>query len=115
MKHNDDVDFELNDNGKSYVQVDDDLRLIMSPRNWQLQKLLIAQSDTKSQKKGAENWSSFRYYMTLESALKDIVHIKTSKQFFNSAQAMLKANEAVISGLVKAFSPEYTITKVDRG
>lgn len=112
MKH-DDVDFELNDNGKSYVQVDDDLRLIMSPRNWQLQKLLIAQSDTKSQKKGTETWSSFRYYMTLENALKDIIHIKTSRQFFKSSEGMLKANEAVINSIKEAFSPEYKITKTN--
>lgn len=108
---NDIIEYELKDDGKSYVQIDDDLRLLMSPRNWQLQKKLVAQSDTKSQNKGDVTWASFKYYMTLQSALKDIIHISTSKEFFNSAQTMLNANERVINKLSKAFSPEYELVE----
>jgi hypothetical protein len=105
-------EFELDDEGKSYVQVDDDMRLIMSPRNWQLQKKIIAQSDTKNQKKGDETWISFKYFLTLESALNTIVHIKTAKEFFNDARTMQEANKKVINEIVKAFSPVYEIKKV---
>lgn len=109
----DDVDFELADEGKSYIIIDDDMRLVMSPRNWQLQKKLVAGSDTKTQKKGDVSWASFKYYMTLESAINDIIHIKTSKEFFNTAEGLLKANEKVVKEVCKAFSPTYTITVND--
>ena len=108
----DDVEFELDDKGKSYVMIDDDMRLLMSPRNWQLQKRLIAQTDTPSQKKGDVNWTSFKYYITLQGALKDIIHIRTSKIFFNDAQGLVRANNKVITELCQAFSPEFEIKAV---
>ena len=111
----DDVEYELDDKGKSYVEVGDDLRLLMSHRNWQLQKRMVAQSDTKKQKKGDVNWSSFRYYITLQGALKDIIHIRTSKVFFKDAQGLIDANNKVIKELCQVFSPEYEITPVKKG
>jgi hypothetical protein len=107
-------EFELADEGKSYVEVDNDLRLLMSPRNWQLQKKLVAQSDTKAQKKGDVNWVSFKYYVTLNSALKDLIHIKMSKEVFNSAETMLKAHEKVINDIKQVFYPEYKIERVEK-
>lgn len=112
MKQNDEIEFELTDEGKSYIQVDDEFRVLMSLRNWQLQKKTVAQSDTKSQKKGDVSWTAFRYYMTLESCLNDLVHIKTSKVFFNDAQTMLEANAKVIKEISDAFSPTYKIELV---
>lgn len=105
----DEVDFELSEEGKSFVMIGDDMRLTMSPRNWQLQKKMIAQSDTKNQKAGDVTWTSFRYYTRFESALNDIVHINTSKEFFNDARGLLEANAKVIKQLKDAFAPEYEI------
>ena len=104
-------DFELNDEGKSFINVSDDMRLTMTARNWQLQKKLIAGSDTKAQKKGDINWSSFRYYMTLESALNDVIHIMTSKESFNDAKGLLQANAKVIKHIVSVFNADYELVK----
>ena len=104
-----DAEYSLDDDGKSYIQVSDDMRLMMSPRNWQLQKKMIAKTDTKKQKAGDISFTSFRYYVSLESALKDIVHIKTAKESFNTAQGLSEANGKVIAELCKAFSPKYVI------
>lgn len=106
-----DIDYELAEEGKSYIVIDDELRLTMSARNWQLQKKLVANTDTKLQKKGDVSWTSFRYYMSLENALKDIIHIKTSKEFFNDAKGLIEANAKVIKQLSKAFNQDYTMVQ----
>ena len=102
-------EFELQDEGKSYVQISDDMRLSMSPRNWQLQKKLVAQSDTNNQSKGDTSWVSFKWYTQLDSALKDIIHINTSKEFFNDATSFIQANNKVINDIKKAFTPDYNL------
>ena len=104
-------DFELNDEGKSFINVSDDMRLVMTARNWQLQKKLIAGSDTKTQKKGDINWSAFRYYMTLDSALNDIIHIMTSKEIFNDAKGLIEADAKVIKHISSVFSANYELIK----
>lgn len=98
------IEYDLEDEGKSFIPVDDSLRLIISPRNWQLQKL------HHSQKEG-DVWSSFRYYVSLNSALKDIIHIKLAKESFNSAKTFLDASDRVINDLASKFSPQYEIRK----
>ena len=110
MKKDEEI-FELADEGKSYIEIDDEFRLLMSPRNWQLQKKIIAKSDTDSQKAGDVSWASFNWFMTLESALKTILHIKVSKTKFNDVQSFLKANEKAIKELSAALSPEYKTIK----
>ena len=101
-------EYELKDTGKSFVVLDDDTRLLMSPRNWQLQNKLIAKANSKEP--GKVTWSSHRYYTTLESALKDIIHIKTSQEVFKTATELLEANQRVINKLKEAFLPTYTLT-----
>ena len=111
MTNKDIIEDDLSDEGKSYVQIDADFRVLMGMRNWQLQKKIVAQSDTKAQKKGDIQWSSFRYYMTLQGCLNDLVHIKTSNIFFNDSQTMLAANAKVIAEIRAAFSPHYTVSE----
>jgi hypothetical protein len=101
-------EFELSDEGKSYVPIDDSTRLAITPRNWQLQKKTVALTGKNA---GTTTWTAFRYYTGLESALKDIVHIKTAQESFRSAQGLIEANQRVIDGLVEAFSPHYHISR----
>ena len=100
-------EFELDDSGKSYIQFDDELRLLMSPRNWQLQKKLISKEQAKEV--GKVTWQTFRYYMTLQGALKDLVHIKIAKEKFSTVNEFVEANTKVINEIKKAFFPDYTI------
>lgn len=100
----DEIEYDLDDEGKSFLPVDDTLRLVMSPRNWQLQKL-------HHSKKDGEVWSSFRYYVSLNSALKDIMHIKLAKESFNSAKSFLAASDAVINDITNKFTPQFKIKK----
>ena len=71
-------EFELDDSGKSYIEVDEDLRLLMTHRNWQLQKKLVAKENARVV--GKVTWQSFRYYTSLNGALKDLVHIKIKRE-----------------------------------
>lgn len=103
-------DFELDDNGKSYIMIDDSMRLAISSRNWQLQKKQIALTGKEA---GKVSWIAFRYYTSLQSALNDIVHIKTAQENFKTVQGLIEANTKVINELVEAFSPEYKITNLD--
>ena len=84
------------------------MRLAISQRNWQLQKLVINQEGKDA---GKEQWISFRFYISLESALKDVVHINTSKEKFNSIPTLIRANTTVIEELSKALSPHYKLEK----
>jgi hypothetical protein len=102
-------DFELDDNGKSFVMIDDTLRLCITPRNWQLQKKQIAGKESKEV--GKVSWTAFRYYVSLQSALNDIVHIKTAQEDFKSVQGLIDANAKVINALSKSFSPSYVISE----
>lgn len=97
-------DFELSDEAKSYLPIDDVLRLAIIPRNWQLQRKSVAREGAKA---GQVTWSAFRYYVSMESALKDIVHIKVAQQTFRTAQGLVEANTRVINDLCKALSPSY--------
>ena len=99
------IEYDLEDEGKSFIPIDDSLRLIISPRNWQLQKL-------HHSKKEGDVWASFRYYVSLNSALKDIAHIKLAKESFNSAKTFLEASNRVINDISNKFSPEHEIRKV---
>lgn len=99
-------DFELDDNGKSYIPIDENTRLMITPRNWQLQKKNIALS---GKKEGEITWVTFRYYTSLNSALNDIVHIKVAQESFKTVQGLLEANTKVINELCKCFSPQYEI------
>ena len=101
-------EFELSDEGKSYVPIDENTRLAITPRNWQLQK---KQEALTGKNAGQVTWTAFRYYVSLESALKDIVHIKTAQESFRTAQGLLEANTKVINELAKAFSPAYKIAE----
>ena len=95
---------ELDDNGKSYLPINKDMRLTMSPRNWQLQKRRVV--------KEVEEWTAFRYYISLDSALKDIIHINISKENFNSIDSFAQAQNKVIRHITKLFAPEYKVEKV---
>jgi|SRR5215217_5421601 len=99
-------EFELSDDGKSYVPIDDTTRLLITARNWQLQKKNVAKSGEDT---GKVTWTAFRYYTSLQNALNDIVHIKTAQETFKTAQGLIEANKRVIDGLVKSFSPDYSI------
>lgn len=103
-------EFDLSDDGKSYVPIDDDTRLLITPRNWQLQKKTVAQSGKDI---GKVTWIAFRYYVSLQNAINDIVHIKTAQETFRTAQGLIEANRKVIAEISKAFAPEYTITAND--
>ena len=105
-----DNDFELSDEGKSFVMINSDMRLTMSPRNWQLQKKTVAKTTTKNQKEGEILWTSFMYFTSFDTALKHTVHINTAREFFKDAQGLAKANAKVIKHLTALFSPEYVIT-----
>jgi hypothetical protein len=100
-------EFELTDEAKSYLPIDQDLRLAITGRNWQLQKRNIAGNDSKTP--GKETWASFRYYTSLKSALTDIVHIKVAQETFRSAQGLIEANTRVIDGICKALSPKLEV------
>lgn len=100
-----DIEYQLEDEGKSFIPIDETTRLAISPRNWQLQKL-------HKSKKGEDTWSAFRYYVSLNNALKDIVHIKLAKESFNSANTFLEASNKVINDISSKFSPSYEIRKV---
>jgi hypothetical protein len=102
-------EFELDDNGKSYILIDESTRLCITPRNWQLQKKQIAGKDSKEV--GKVTWTAFRYYLSLQSALNDIVHIKTAQEDFKSVQGLIEANAKVISALSKSLSPTYVISE----
>ena len=95
---------ELDDNVKSFIPVTKELRLSLSPRNWQLQRKRVV--------KGIDEWKSFRYYMTLESAVKDVIHVGLSKENFNSLATYAEAQNRVIKYIAKQLSPEYKIEKV---
>lgn len=101
-----DEEYELEDDGKSFLPVDDTLRLLVSPRTWQLQKLNVSKKDN------SETWQSFRYYTSLNNALKDIIHIRLAKESFNSAKTFLEASERVINDVAQKFSPQYEVRKV---
>lgn len=100
------TEFELDDNGKSYIEIDETMRLSISPRNWQLQKKQTAKIGKQA---GVTTWTAFRYYMTLQGALNDIIHIKTAQENFRSVQGLIDANAKVINNLSQAFSPDYEI------
>ena len=97
---------ELDDNGKSFLPVGKDMRLLLSARNWQLQKKRVV--------KDVEEWSSFRYYVSMDSALKDLIHIGLSKENFNSMDSFLQAQNKVIKNITKLFAPEFKVTKVEK-
>lgn len=99
-------EFELEDEARSYIQIDDEMRLAITSRNWQLQKKSIAQS---GKNEGKVTWLAFRYYTSLQNALNDIQHIKLAQQTFKTAQGMLEANHKVLAEISKAFAPQYTI------
>jgi hypothetical protein len=103
-------EFQLDDNGKSFIIIDETMRLCITPRNWQLQKKKVAGKDSK--KAGEISWEGFRYYVSLQNALNDIVHIMTSAEDFNSVQGLLDANQRVITELSRTLSPKYTINEV---
>jgi hypothetical protein len=101
-------EFELEDEAKSYVMIDEEMRLAITPRNWQLQKKSIALS---GKNEGKVTWVAFRYYTSLNSALNDIMHIKMAQETFRTAKGMLEANQRVMDNISKAFDPEYRISK----
>ena len=100
-------EFELDDNGKSYIMIDDATRLTITPRNWQLQKKQIAGNDSKEA--GKVTWTAFRYYVSLQSALNDVIHIKTANENFKSVQELIDANAKVVKDLSDALYPEYKL------
>lgn len=100
-------DYELDDNGKSYIMIDDTTRLTITPRNWQLQKKQVAGNDSKEV--GKVTWTAFRYYVSLQSALNDVIHIKTANENFKSVQELIDANAKVIKELSAALYPEYKL------
>jgi len=100
-------DYELDDNGKSYIMIDETTRLTITPRNWQLQKKQIA--GEKSKEAGQVSWVAFRYYTSLQNALKDVIHIKTSNENFKSVQELIEANSRVIKELSDALYPDYKL------
>lgn len=102
-------DYELDDNGKSYIMIDETTRLTITPRNWQLQKKQVA--GEKSKEAGQVTWTAFRYYVSLQSALNDVIHIKTAQEDFKSVQELIEANAKVISALSKSLSPNYVISE----
>jgi|APLak6261667474_1056061.scaffolds.fasta_scaffold01104_6 hypothetical protein len=102
-------EFELDDNGKSYILIDDTTRLTITPRNWQLQKKQIAGKDSKEV--GKVTWTAFRYYVSLQSALNDVIHIKTAQEDFKSVQELIEANAKVVNALSKSLSPTYVISE----
>ncbi len=64
---------------------------------------------------GAIRWVSFRYYMTLQGALKDITHItRHQKRNLTRLTGYYRLNARVIKGLIKAFSPNFEITLVNQ-
>ena len=100
-------DYELDDNGKSYIMIDDTTRLTITPRNWQLQKKQVA--GEKSKEAGQVTWTAFRYYVSLQSALNDVIHIKTANENFKSVQELIDANAKVVKELSDALYPDYKL------
>lgn len=98
------VIIDLDDTGKSFIPVTKDLRLSLSLRNWQLQR--------RRTNKGVEEWEGYRFYMTLDSAIKDIIHVGISKENFDSLSSYAAAQNKVIKHLVKQLAPEYKLEKV---
>ena len=76
-------EFELDDSGKSY-----NARVV-----------------------GKVTWQSFRYYTSLNGALKDLVHIKLSREKFSSLHELIEANNRVFEEMKQVFLPEYIIEK----
>lgn len=83
--------------GQSYVQIDEKLRLSMTLTGWQLQK-------KRETKKGIK-WHSYRYYSSLESALRDLMYIKLSQELFTDTKTMMEANQKVIRQISSVFKP----------
>jgi len=104
-------EIELEEVGESHIVIDESMRLLMTTRNFQLQKKIVAKSDTDKQKAGDVSWSSFNWFTSLDSALKTIIRIKVSKQNFNDVQGLIEANAKVINELRQVFLPDYVITK----
>jgi hypothetical protein len=104
-------EIELEEVGESYIVIDENMRLLMTTRNFQLQKKIVAKSDTENQKAGDVSWSSFNWFTSLDSAFKTIIRIKVSKHNFNDLQGLVEANTKVINELKQAFLPDYVITK----
>jgi len=100
-------EFELDDNAKSYIDIDSDYRLVMSQRNWQLAKKMVAGENAKNA--GEISYSSFRYYTTLSSAIKDIIHIKLASEKFKTLEGLVDAQAKVINEVSQALNPTYTI------
>ena len=100
-------DFELDDEGNSFVEINDSMRLLISPRNWQLQKKKVAKGNSKTP--GAVSWTSFRYYVSLTSAINDIIHINVAKEVFKDINGMIEANKKVVKEIQEIFSPTYSI------
>jgi hypothetical protein len=102
-------EYELDDGGTSYIQISADMRLLMAHRNWQLQKRFVRGEKSKDANKVV--WTSFRYYMSLESALNDIIQIKTASEVFKDVKGLIAANKKVVEELKKLFYPKYTISE----
>jgi len=103
-------EFELDDNAKSFIDIDDDYRLVMSSRNWQLAKKQVA--GEKSKTAGEITYISFRYYTTLGSAIKDLIHIKLAESKFKTLQGFAEAQQKVINEISAALKPTYEISEV---
>jgi hypothetical protein len=49
--------------------------------------------------------------MSLESALNDIIQIKTASEVFKDVKGLIAANKKVVEELKKLFYPKYTISE----
>ena len=99
---------DLDDVGESYISINDNMRLLISPRNWQLQKKVVAKENSKVA--GKVSWVSFRYYVSLSSAINDIIHISVAKELFKDVNGLIVATNKVVQDLQEKFSPTYTIS-----
>ena len=97
---------EETDIPKSYIDVDENYRLALSGRNWQIQSKSVPLTGKLA---GKPIYTSFSHHMSLESALTTLMRIKLSKEKFNTLQGLVEANNRVLASINEALSPTYKL------
>jgi len=94
------------------IPVGDDRRIEFVTHEVQVQRKSIAQSNTKTQKKGDVNWIPYKFCSTIGGAIRCLEHEMYATSDAEGVEACMKEVQRVLDKLSTAIKPRFEIREV---